>query len=413
MAQGLSGSEILRIAADIRAMAARGEKVLNLTVGDFSPKSFPIPEGLRSRIVRALEHGETNYPPANGIPALREAVCELYAATLGLDVTSDRVVVAGGSRPGIYATYRTLVDPGDRVVFPAPSWNNNHYCQLVGAQAVSVPTSAATAFMPTREQLAPLLRDARLLALNSPLNPTGTAFDADALAGICDLVLEENARRGSGERPLYLMYDQVYWMLTLGVEHVDPLRLRPEMAAYTVLIDGISKAFAATGLRVGWIVAPRDLAPRMSDVIGHVGAWAPRAEQVATAEFLRAPDEVKRFGDEMRRGIQARLDTLVSHLRAWRDEGLPVDFVPPAGAIYLTARFALTGRKTPEGETLKDTDDVRRYLLRAAGLAVVPFQAFGVKDADGWCRLSVGAVTIEEIEAVMPRVREAVARAAV
>lgn len=408
MAEGLVGSEILRIAADIRALAARGERVLNLTVGDFSPKSFPIPEGLRRRIVAALERGETNYPPSNGIPALREAVSTLYRTTLGLDVGADRIVIAGGSRPGIYATYRAVVDPGDRVVFPVPSWNNNHYCHLVGANPVVVPCDASTGFLPTRDMLAPHLRGARLLALNSPLNPAGTAFDADTLGAICDLVLEENARRGSRERPLFLMYDQVYWMLTYGVEHVDPLRLRPAMMPYTILIDGISKAFAATGLRVGWVVAPPDVTPRMSDVIGHMGAWAPRAEQVATAEFLGAGDELERYRDEIRDAAKRRLDALVAHLRAWRDAGLPVDYVPPQGAIYLTARFALAGCTTPGGETLRDTDDVRRWLLRETGLAVVPFQAFGVAHADGWCRLSVGAVTLDEIEAVMPRVRAAI-----
>ncbi|HEU4643409.1 MAG TPA: aminotransferase class I/II-fold pyridoxal phosphate-dependent enzyme [Gemmatimonadaceae bacterium] len=408
MAEGLTGSEILRIAADIRAMVARGESVCNLTVGDFSPKSFPIPEGLRERIVTALQRGETNYPPSNGVAALREAVCQLYERMLGLHVTPDRVIIGGGSRPGIYATYRTLVDPGDRVVFPAPSWNNNHYCHLVGARKVEVPCDASTGFLPTREMLAPLLRGARLLALNSPLNPAGTAFDADALAGICDLVLEENERRGTSERPLFLMYDQVYWMLTYGIDHVDPIRLRPAMEQYTVLIDGISKAFASTGLRVGWTVAPADVAPRLSDVVGHMGAWAPRAEQVATAEFLRATEEVEEYRDEIRRQAKRRLDALVSHLSAWREAGLPVDFVSPQGAIYLSARFALAGRRTPSGETLRDTDDVRRWLLREAGLAVVPFQAFGVAEADGWCRLSVGAVTVEEIEAVMPRVRAAI-----
>jgi aspartate aminotransferase len=139
-----------------------------------------------------------------------------------------------------------------------------------------------------------------------------------------------------------------------------------------------------------------------------MGAWAPRAEQVATADFLRAADEVEHFCHEIRRQAKLRLDALVSHLRAWREAGLPVDFVSPQGAIYLSARFALAGRRTASGELLRDTHDVRRWLLREAGLAVVPFQAFGVAEADGWCRLSVGAVTVEEIEAVMPRVRAAI-----
>ena len=128
--------------------------------------------------------------------------------------------------------------------------------------------------MPTRAQLEPALRGARLLALNSPLNPCGTAFNAESLGDICDLVLEENARRPTSEGPLYVVYDQVYWQLTFGdVEHVDPVTLRPEMARYTVFVDGISKAFAATGLRAGWVVAPNRIVNVMNSVLQHIGTW--------------------------------------------------------------------------------------------------------------------------------------------
>jgi aspartate aminotransferase len=206
------------------------------------------------------------------------------------------------------------------------------------------------------------------------------------------------------------MYDQVYWMLRFGgVPHVTPQGVRPAMAPYTVLIDGISKALSATGLRVGWVAAPADLAPRMSDFLGHVGAWAPRAEQVATAEFLAARDEVDVFVGETCAALEARLDALHDGLLAMRARGLPVDATRPMGAIYLSARFSLLGARTPEGETLATNEDVRRYLLRASGCAVVPFQAFGVTADDGWFRMSVGAVSLDEIAAVLPRVEAAVA----
>jgi aspartate aminotransferase len=303
-----------------------------------------------------------------------------------------------------------VVDPGDRVVFPVPSWNNNHYCHLTGAIAVPVATSRDTTFLPTRELLAPVIRGARLLSLNSPLNPTGTAFSAEALSGICDLVLEENARRGSGERPLYLMYDQVYWMLTFGdTRHVNPVSLRPEIAPYTIFVDGVSKAFAATGVRVGWVVGPEDLIASMNHLLGHVGTWAPRAEQVATARLLDAPNEIAAYGKELTAGVRQRLDALYDGIMAMRADGLPVDATVPMGAIYLSARFALNGKRTPDGQTLRTNDEIRRYLLKAAGFAVVPFQAFGVPEDTGWCRLSVGAVSMADIERVLPLVRQAVA----
>ncbi|MEP7029156.1 MAG: aminotransferase class I/II-fold pyridoxal phosphate-dependent enzyme, partial [Candidatus Eisenbacteria bacterium] len=216
MAQGLVGSEILKIAADIRAAVARGEQVANLTVGDFSPREFRIPESLEKGVAQAYAAGETNYPPSDGVGALREAVRSFYARRLGLDYPLASILIAGGGRPLIYGAYRALVDPGDRVVFPVPSWNNNHYVHMLGAVPVPVVCGPGTHFLPTREELEPVVAGARLIALCSPLNPTGTLFEAAQLAGICDLVLEEDARRGPNERPLYLLYDQIYWMLTFG-----------------------------------------------------------------------------------------------------------------------------------------------------------------------------------------------------
>lgn len=409
VADALVGSEILKIAGEVRALAATGVPVCNLTVGDFSPSEFRIPPHLAEEIEAALRHGETNYPPSAGMPALRAAVRTFYREWLGLDYPEESVLITGGARPAIYGAYRTVVDPGDRVVYPVPSWNNNHYCQLSGAVGVAVVCDAAHAFLPTRDALAGVLQGARLLALNSPLNPAGTAFTAEALGEVCDLVVEENRRRaGTGERPLYLLYDQVYWMLTFGATtHVAPTLLRPELAAHTIYVDGISKAFAATGLRVGWAVGPRDVIARMSDLLGHVGAWAPRAEQVASARLLAATDEVRAYQRGITQGVRQRLDALYDGMRALRDAGHPVEAIPPMGAIYLSVRFALLGRRTPSGATLRTNDDVREYLLEAAGLAIVPFQAFGLTEDTGWFRMSVGAVSPDEITAMLPRLRAA------
>ncbi|MCA9710716.1 MAG: aminotransferase class I/II-fold pyridoxal phosphate-dependent enzyme, partial [Myxococcales bacterium] len=288
MAQGLVGSEILAIAADIRERMAKGAEICNLTVGDFSPEQFSIPVPLRTGIEAALAQGRTNYPPSSGIPELREAVSRLFARRLGLHYPVGSVLVAAGARPLIYGAYRAVVDPGDRVVFPVPSWNNNHYAHMLGADAVPVSFGPESRFLPTAEGLSRVLPGARLVCINSPLNPTGTAISPEGLRAICEQIVEENqARAVSGQRPLYLLYDQVYWMLRVpGVEHVTPPGLVPQMADYTIFVDGISKAFAATGLRVGWGVGPADVMERMGAILGHVGAWAPRPEQHASAALL-------------------------------------------------------------------------------------------------------------------------------
>jgi aspartate aminotransferase len=405
MAAGMSGSLILKVAGDVAARAAAGHTVCDLTMGDFDPRYFPIPALLSDGVARALKDGQTNYPAGPGMPVLREAIRAFSRARLGVEYPIESVLVTSGARPVIYGAYRTLVDPGDRVVFPVPSWQNAYYCQLVGAEPVVVPCDASTGFLPTRAMLQQTVRGARLLVLNSPCNPTGTMFDAETLGAICDLVLEENARRGARERPLYLLYDQVYWMLTLGATpHVTPVALRPAMAPYTVSVDAISKSFAATGLRVGWALGPSDIIRSMADFLVHVGAWAPRAEQVATAAMLAQGAAIDDFHRTMKHGLRARLDLLHDGIVAMRDRGLPVDATAPAGAMYLSARFAL-----PVG----DNEAIRTYLLREADFAAVPFQGFGVAEDSGWFRLSVGASSIPDIEAAVPRLVGAVERASV
>ena len=407
LARGIVGSEILKISAQIRALKARGAVLCNLTVGDFDSKYFPIPEELLEGTRAALAAGHTNYPPSDGVLALREAVVRLYEREWALRFPVDSVLVAGGARPLLYAAYKTLITPGDVALYPVPSWNNNHYAFLTGAKAVELTGSPESNFFPTVEQLRPHLKKARLLCLNSPLNPTGTAIDRDLLKQIASEVLQENQRRRSSraERPLYLVYDQVYWTLTFGsTRHVMPLELLPEVAPYTLVLDAISKAFCATGLRVGWAVMPPAIRSHMMDILGHIGAWAPKAEQVAAAALLDVPEKVKQFQAELKRKLKARLDALYEGFSAMKSDGFPVDAIAPQGAIYLSARFNLFG-KTLRGRSITRNEEIRQLLLEDAGVAVVPFQAFGLKEESGWFRLSVGAVSMEEIAAMFPRLR--------
>jgi aspartate aminotransferase len=292
-----------------------------------------------------------------------------------------------------------------------PSWNNDSYCELAGAAAVPIQCGSDTAFLPTATMLAPALPGARLLVLNSPLNPTGTAFDAATLGAICDAVLAENARRAPEESPLYLLYDQVYWMLTFhGLKHVVPQVLRPAMAPYTILVDGISKVFAATGLRVGWVCPPANLSAQFSAFLGHVGAWAPRPAQVATAEMLADHEAVAAARRTMQTGLARRLDRLHAGMLAMRQDGLPVEVVAPSGGMYLSVRFGPPKRRDTGGQAPDSTEAMRCYLLEQAGLAAVPFEAFGSDGEPGWFRLSVGSVSESAIGELLVRLRGALER---
>ncbi len=409
LAAGLSGSEIIRIGNAVSEQVRQGATICNLTIGDFDPALYPIPTELRDGITAAYAAGQTNYPPAPGLAELRRAAADFTETRQGLRYApADEVLVAGGSRPLIYAAYLALVDPGDRVVFPVPSWNNNHYCHLSGAEPVAVPTQAAHDFMPTAAELAPHLAGATLLALCSPLNPTGTMFTREGLLEICDLVLAENARRGPDEKPLYILYDQIYWLLTLGqTAHVDPVSLRPALREYVVYIDGISKSFAATGVRVGYAFGPAALIDKMKALLGHVGAWAPKAEQVAAAAFLPQTAAVDAYLTDMRTKLRASLEAAYDGLRTLSEAGYPVVAIAPAGAIYLTVKLDVLGRTTPAGQVLDSTREITAYLLEAARLAVVPFSAFGATDQEPWFRLSVGAESLAAIQVALPRLKAA------
>ncbi|MFM7232384.1 MAG: pyridoxal phosphate-dependent aminotransferase [bacterium] len=403
LAQGLIGSEVLRIAGEVRQAIASGRDICNLTVGDFDPREFPLPAKLAAGVKAALDAGHSNYPPSNGLPELRQAVVEFYRRELGLEYPVDSVVIASGARPLIYATYRVLVDAGDTVVFPVPSWNNNHYIYMTGARGVPLEVTREHGFHPTPEQVAAVLPQARLLALSSPLNPTGTGMRPETLERISRMVVEENARRErTGERPVFIMFDQVYWATAFDTATpLTPPGLVPEVAPYTVLIDAISKSLAATGLRVGWGVAHPAIISRMSDLIGHVGAWAPKPEQVATASFVRDEAAWNAFRAEMAERLGARLNALHEGFGRMRARGIPIESVAPEGTLYLSVRFPIG--VTVRGRELRTNEDVRRLLLDEAGLAVVPFQAFALPHEDGWCRLSVGAASMDAIRKGLER----------
>jgi aspartate aminotransferase len=271
-----------------------------------------------------------------------------------------------------------------------------------------VETDPANDFMPTAAEIAPHLPGATLLALCSPLNPTGTMFARTDLEAICDLVIAENHRRGPNEKPLYILYDQIYWMLTFGqAQHYDPVNLRPELRDYVIYIDGISKCLAATGVRVGYAFGPTAVIDKMKAILGHVGAWAPKAEQVATAQYLPNTTAVDAYIEEFKQKIQRSLDTLYAGLQEMKEAGFPVDAIAPAGAIYLTARLNVLGKTTQSGQLLATTRDLTSYLIAEAGLALVPFSAFGNTDTSPWFRLSVGGASLESIEAALPRLRQA------
>lgn len=407
LAENLVGSEIIRIAGEINARIANGEDITNLTIGDFDPKIYPLPKGLLNEIIKAYEDGHTNYPQANGMEVLRKSVSDYIQTQQNLDYDKEDILISGGARPLIYAIFRAIVNEGDKVIFPVPSWNNNHYTYLNFAEPVVIESRPENKFLPTAEDIGPHVEGAALIALCSPLNPTGTSFTKAGLTEICDLIIAENKRR-IGQKPLYLLYDQIYSALTLGgTKHFDPVSLRPEMREYTIFVDGISKAFAATGVRVGWSFGPNKVIGKMRALLSHVGAWSPKPEQIATAAFLNRPDAVEATIQKHRDMISERVNKLYNGFSALREVGYPVDAIQADGAMYLTVKIDLIGRTTQDGTLLKDAQDVTMFLITEAKVGIVPFYCFGDSRQSPWFRISVGTLKIESISVVIDNLRKA------
>jgi aspartate aminotransferase len=226
------------------------------------------------------------------------------------------------------------------------------------------------------------------------------------------MVLHENRKRKEQNRkPLYLLYDQIYAALTYGdTVHVNPVSLQPELRDVTVFIDGLSKSFAATGVRVGWTFGHTSIIEKMKAILSHIGAWSPKAEQVAVSKYLLMDTPVDRYLHDFKASISLRLNGFYKGLMDLKQEGFSVDAIAPQSAIYLTVRLNLLNKKKPNGERLTSNSSVNEYILQEAGLAIVPFYAFGSDKESNWYRLSVGTSHVQDITESIQSLRNALSK---
>ncbi|WP_300600343.1 aminotransferase class I/II-fold pyridoxal phosphate-dependent enzyme [Niabella sp.] len=398
LAEHTPPSGILAISNAVKKRMAAGEQLLNYTVGDFNPQLFPIPPLLEDEIVKAYRGRQTNYPATDGNEDLRAAIAAFVKKQQGISYTPAEIMIGSGGRPLLFAAYHMIVDPGDIVIYPVPSWNNHFYVQLTGATPCVIETKPEHHFMPTADEIRPFIKDAVLLALCSPQNPTGTCFTEAGLKAICEMVVAENARRGKDEKKLYILYDQIYYLLNYGRQpHVSPVSVCPDARPYTIYIDAISKAFAATGVRVGWCYGPEPVISKIKTMLNHVGAWAPMAEQKAVARFLVDDVAADGYLIGFKEALLERLTKIYGGIRQMKMDGLPVDAIAPQASIYLTVKIDLPG-------------DITSLLLEEAGIAFLPFRVFGAAHAANWYRLSVGTSRMEDIDPMLSRLKSLLER---
>lgn len=408
LAEQMTGSEIVKLGNEIAEQKRQGAKIYNYTIGDFDPSIFPIPKELEELIIKSYAEHTTNYPPAEGIADLRRSVSSFINKNYGLDYSLNEIQISCGGRPLIYTIFKTLVDEGDKVIYAVPSWNNNHYTNLVKANHCVIETTPEHDFMPLPANIAANIADAALVCLCTPQNPTGTTLSEEALSKICDIIIEENESRNPGEKKVYLLFDQIYGMLTYGdTVHYNPVSINPKMKEYTVFVDGISKMLAATGLRVGWSMGPAEVIAKMKAILSHMGGWAPMAEQNAVAKYLQNDEAIKRFLSGFKEQLQLRLTRIYDGLQQLKSKGFPVDAISPQAAIYLTVKFDLL--QSSNGK-LNNQEEVTSYLLQEAKLAIVPFYAFGANRESPWYRMSVGTCKLEEIDEMLGQLEAALTK---
>lgn len=398
LAENIIGSEVIKFANIIRKKIENGENILNLTIGDFDPKIYPIPNVLTELIQKYYDLHKTNYPPAAGEDKLIEAVLNFINENMNTDFNKNEIVITAGARPAIYTTYLTLLDNGDTVCYPIPSWNNNHYTYLSNCKHLGIETNEKNNYLLVASDIKEQIQDITLLSLCSPQNPTGTSYTYEQLKDICDLVLEENKRREElNKKPLYVMYDQIYWMLNYNNKHVNPIDINYDMKKYTIFIDGASKYLCATGIRVGWCIAPDHVISKMRSLLSHIGAWSPKAEQLAVADYLITSD-IYIYNENVKEKILNSLNKIYNDIQELKSEGYDIDCIKPNSGIYLTVKINVPN--------VKDADEAFNIILDKAKIGLVPMYAFGMDNKELIFRISVGTVDGTILEGFKERLKK-------
>lgn len=390
------GSEILKIATKVKN---KGAGVYNYTIGDFDPQIYPIPSKLNDLIQWNFNISNTNYPMGVGELCLRESVSLHLKRKHNIEYTPNEILIGAGVRPLIYTIFKTIVDCGDKIIYPVPSWNNNHYTFLHSGESIKIECSPENDFFPTPEQIKENIQDTKLICLCSPQNPTGKVIKPEILKQICDIIIEENDRRKEDmgsffgisiqrQGPVYLFFDQIYSDLS-RVDTYHPVNLSPQIKDYLICVDGISKSLSATGVRVGWMFGPEHIIKKAGEIFSHIGAWANKPEQIAVSQYLKTP-EIDYFlsyrniiFDKISKGICETLERLKSN-------GFNIDYKIPDGAIYISIYLGYIDK-------FSSIDEMIDFLIDECKVGLVPFEYFGSSTNTGWFRLSIGTINMNNI----------------
>jgi len=385
-------SKILRIGARAAAMKREGRPVIVLGAGE---PDFDTPDNVKAAARAAIDRGETKYTALDGTPELKEAIAEKFRRENGVAYAPDEITVGTGAKQILFNAFMATLDPGDEVIIPTPCWTS--YCDIVeicGGVPVPVPCEAEAGFRLKADQLERAITPkTRWVVLNSPSNPSGAAYGAADYRPLLDVLLRHP--------DVWLMVDDMYEHIVYdGFEFVTPAAVEPRLRNRTLTVNGVSKAYAMTGWRIGYAGGPKALVRAMAVIQSQATSCPCSVSQAAAIEALNGPQDFLRVRQE---SFRKRRDLVVAALNAI--PGLACR--TPEGAFYTFAGCAgLIGRATPAGRRIGTDSDFTDYLLEEAHVAVVPGQAFGLSP---YFRISY-ATSEAELEAALARIADACGR---
>lgn len=385
--QKLKPSATIAAAATAKALKNTGVTVYEFTLGE---PDFATPQHICAAAIKAMEAGHTHYTPAAGILELKQAVCDAYHRDHGLTYQPDEVVISNGAKHSVHNVLTALCGPGDEVIIPAPYWvSYSALVELTGATPVIVETTEESGFCLSAEQFAAAITPrTRLLMLNSPCNPTGAAFPVETL---------EQLARVAVERDVLVMSDEIYEKLIYpGHEFRSFATLGEDVRERTIIVSGVSKAYAMTGWRIGWTMAPVELSKAMTKLQSQETSNPCSISQYAAVEALSGPQDCV---EEMRQQFEERRNYVLERMRAIPD----ISFAEPGGAFYAFINVSrYFNRPLAGGVTVSNSTDFCTELLQNQHVALVTGDAFG---APGYVRLSF-ATSREVIEAGFDRLEK-------
>ncbi len=383
----IAPSPTLSINAKANEMRAKGLDVISFCAGE---PDFVTPQYIRTAAHEALDMGLTRYTPVSGTIGLRRAICDKLRRENELDYTPDQIIVSNGAKASIYTALAAIVNPGDEVIIPTPCWvSYPEMVRIAGGVPVLVEGKAEKNFIVEAEDLAPFVTErTKALILNTPNNPNGCVWNRRQIQNIAALAVKSG---------FYVISDEIYEKLIYdGEEHVSIASINEEIYAQTIVINGVSKAYAMTGWRIGYAAGPKKIIKAMSSFQSQVASGSNSIAQYAAEEALKSPKGPDCI-EQMRRAYDVRRKDIVARLNA-----IPgIHCQMPKGAFYVMLDVRELLGKSCGNVVLDNTEALASQLLERAWVAVVPGEAFC---AQGFCRMSY-ATSLERIHVGVERIR--------